>query len=169
MATPSAQGLYHGLILQSDPINFGTQTFENQASLQDLVFKNATLANCTDVACLKGVDVAQILSVQDVVNSAAPFNVTGVPLGEVFRPQFNTSTVTVDPVSALFNNPTSLALNVSSVPLLLTYTRNEVRRGLKKGAVLTRAERLPHRQLYRRPAGGQCVHLQPDNQQAARY
>lgn len=91
-----------------------------------MVFKNATFANCTDFACFKGVDVAQLLSVQDVVTAAAPFNVTGVPLGESFRPQFNTTTVPIDPVNALFNNPSSLALNLSSVPLMITYTRNEV-------------------------------------------
>lgn len=124
MATPSAQGLYHGLILQSDPINFGTQTFENAAGLRDLVYKNETL-NCSDYECLKNMDVARLIPVQDHVNSIAPFNVTGVPVGEVYRPQFNTTTVTVDPIYALFNNPSNLAVNFSSVPMMLTYTRNE--------------------------------------------
>jgi carboxylesterase type B len=63
--------------------------------------------------------------VQNEVNSVAPFNVTGVPMGEVFRPQFNTTTLPVDPVSAIFNSPGNLAANVSALPVMLTYTRNE--------------------------------------------
>lgn len=124
LAVPAAKDLFHGAILQSDPINYGTQTFENAAALRELVYGNATLANCTG-ECLKNVSLATLLAVQDEVNSAAPFNVTGVPLGEVFRPQFNTTTLPVDPVSALFNDPSSLAANVSSLPVLMTYTRNE--------------------------------------------
>ncbi|CAK9781589.1 alpha/beta-hydrolase [Cutaneotrichosporon oleaginosum] len=124
LGVPAAKGLFRGLILQSDPINYGTQTFENAANLRKLVYGNATLANCTG-ECLKNVSLATLLSVQEEVEASAPFNITGVPLGEVFRPQFNTSTLPVDPTTALFNSPANLAANVSALPVMLTYTRNE--------------------------------------------
>ncbi|BEJ16038.1 hypothetical protein CspHIS471_0506430 [Cutaneotrichosporon sp. HIS471] len=124
LAVPAAKGLFHGAILQSDPFNFGTQTFENAAALRQSVYGNVTLANCTG-ECLKNVSLQALLSVQDQVSESAPFSIPGVPMGEVYRPQFNTTTLPVDPVSAIFYNPSSIAANISTLPVLLSYTRNE--------------------------------------------
>ncbi|GMK55331.1 hypothetical protein CspeluHIS016_0203870 [Cutaneotrichosporon spelunceum] len=124
LAVPAAKGLFHSAILQSDPLNFGSQTFENAADLREHVYGNATLANCTG-ECLKNVDLHSLLSVQDEVGAVAPFTIHGVPMGEVYRPQFNTTTLPSDPVSAIFNSPSTLAANISALPVLLSYTRNE--------------------------------------------
>lgn len=46
-----------------------------------MFYGNTTIANCTDFDCFKKVPVDTILDIQEVVNSKAPGNITGVPLG----------------------------------------------------------------------------------------
>lgn len=105
--------------------NFGTQSAESQAGLQTMIYNGTQLSNCTTLDCLKSAPVATLLAAQSYAESKAPNNVTGVPIGESFRPQYNTETLPVDPINSLFNNKSSLEIDVASVPIMLTSNRNE--------------------------------------------
>lgn len=90
-----------------------------------MVFGNESISNCTDFACFQKLPFTSILTVQQWVNSKAPTNLTGIPLGEVFRPQASTETIPNDPANLLLHNPSSLSVDIANVPLLITTTKNE--------------------------------------------
>lgn len=123
---PAAQGLFHGMIIQSDPMNFGTQSAADEAGLQNLAFTNATLTgNCTTFECFQNISITDMMTIETYVISKAFANVTGVPIGETFRPQYYTESLPHDPFNSLFNNASNLAINLTTVPIMITSIKNE--------------------------------------------
>ncbi|WOO83316.1 Para-nitrobenzyl esterase [Vanrija pseudolonga] len=125
--TPSAQGLFHGVVLQSDPLNYGLQSRQNQLDMQNYFYNspNGSFPHCADMGCYAKVPLDTLIAWQAYVNNTAPFMIPGVAFGLVFRPQYGTQTIPHDPTNALWSgNASRLSLD-PAIPVLATTVKNE--------------------------------------------
>ncbi|KAL1405738.1 hypothetical protein Q8F55_007408 [Vanrija albida] len=109
-------------------MNYGAQSRQNQLDLQDYFYRNANTSlfpHCADMACYNNISLPTLLAWQSYVNNTAPFLLSGVAFGEVYRPQYGTQTIPHDPTNALWaGNLSRLAIN-TSIPVLATTLKNE--------------------------------------------
>ncbi|KAK4690037.1 hypothetical protein P7C73_g12, partial [Tremellales sp. Uapishka_1] len=122
---PASSGLFRAAILQSDPMSYGFAPSSTTSTLQAGFYASTQLANCTTLACLQSVPVADIISAQDDFTSTAFYVYEGLPLPETIRPTYGTATLPSDPTSLLYSSPSTLTHPPSTLPLLLSTTANE--------------------------------------------
>ena len=104
--------------------------------LREAFYSTDALALCSTLSCLRKLKVEAIIEAQTELVQYAPYSIEGIPLAEgersgptslivVIRPTYDTTTIPYDPTPQLFNNPNSLYLPPSNVPLLITTTLHE--------------------------------------------
>lgn len=125
LATPTATSLFTKVILQSDPLNYGMSPMRITGELQGEYYAMGALASCSDMTCFKAVSVADLLSAEVTLLTSAPDPSNGVPISPVIRPSYGTSSLPNDPTSSLYYNVGALTITPSSVPMLITNTKDE--------------------------------------------
>lgn len=121
LGVPEAAGLFQRIILQSGPMNVGTQSAAQTSALQKLFYED--ILHCHDKRCAQNKSAAQLMTAtaNDLVNMAP--NIEGVPYAAFVRPVFGTPTLPQDPSNVLMNNPAQLAVKPQQV--LVTTVLND--------------------------------------------
>lgn len=121
LGVPEAAGLFQRIILQSGPMNVGTQSAAQTSALQKLFYED--ILHCHDKRCAQNKSAAQLMTAtaNDLVNMAP--NIEGVPYAAFVRPVFGTPTLPKDPSNVLMNNPAQLAVKPQQV--LVTTVLND--------------------------------------------
>ncbi|SPO30473.1 related to para-nitrobenzyl esterase [Ustilago trichophora] len=81
--SPTATSLFHRAILHSDPSNFGTQTKKTSGEISDYALSQT---GCSDLACLRGMDVGDVLRASSATVAAGQGIDGSVAAAEVWRP-----------------------------------------------------------------------------------
>lgn len=119
-AAPSASGLFHRMILQSDPAAFSLSTTAQYESVRNQVY---------DYEGLKGKSLFELKQLPASIFVGAIWQLQGqyaLPYASnTLNPVFGTSTIPKEPTKALTSSPSQLAIKPAEVPLLVTSMRDE--------------------------------------------
>ncbi|WVN90729.1 uncharacterized protein L203_105971 [Cryptococcus depauperatus CBS 7841] len=125
LGVPKATGLFRGAILHSDPMTYGFASQNITEQIQAAFFSKKPWSNCSTLDCMKAISLPTLITAQDTLFNTVIYDIGGIPASQPVRPTFHTDTLPQDPTDQLFNNPSSLTYPPSSIPLLLTTTKNE--------------------------------------------
>ncbi|WVF65861.1 hypothetical protein IAT40_000598 [Kwoniella sp. CBS 6097] len=125
LGAPSAKGFFRGAIIQSDPMSYGFASPDITAQLRKAFYSQDQLSQCDSLRCLQQIPMATIVAAQNNLVASAPLTIQGLPLTMPIRPSYNNPTLTSDPTVDLFNIPSSLSNDPSSIALLLSTVSNE--------------------------------------------
>lgn len=116
-----AAGLFQRLILQSGPLNVGTQSAAQTTALQKLFYQD--VLGCRDARCAQSKTAAQLMTATAGQLVSRGPTIQGVPYASIVRPVFGTATLPKDPSVILTQNPGQLPVKPQQV--LVTTTLNE--------------------------------------------
>lgn len=119
LGVPEAVGLFQRLILQSGPLNVGTQTPAQTAFLQKEFYDE--LLGCKDAKCALRKSAAELMGPTGML--ATMSGIEGIPWSTVLRPQSGSRTLPEDPSVLMMTNPSRLVVKPAQV--LITTTLNE--------------------------------------------
>lgn len=122
-----AVGKFSSMILQSDPLSYGFASTATTNSLATLLASQPALSGSTltTFANWQALDVNTLLAAQNTLVNTASATIAGLPITGAIRPTWGGTTLPSDPTRLLISNPSALAISPSSVPLLITNTKNE--------------------------------------------
>lgn len=118
---PEAAGLFQRLILQSGPLNVGTQSAAQTTALQKVFYQD--ILGCRDARCAQSKTAAQLMTATAGQLVSRGPTIQGVPYASIVRPVFGTRTLPKDPSVILTQNPGQLPVKPQQV--LVTTTLNE--------------------------------------------
>ncbi|BEI93817.1 uncharacterized protein CcaverHIS019_0602760 [Cutaneotrichosporon cavernicola] len=125
LVAPGTQGLFQRMILQSDPFAYGMAPMAETNNFRGRIFSHPALGGVTGFADLQAASLENVMSAARAVFSEARVQVPDAPIGQPFRPTYDTPTIPKEPTAEIFNNAGGLSVSPANVPLLITSTADD--------------------------------------------
>lgn len=123
-AAPSASGLFHRAMLQSDASGASLSKADKFKQVRDTVY-GYDIFSGKNFDALKSLDVSVIVSAIRTRLSTLRYNGYLDSPDEFLHPVFGTSTIPHEPTGALVSSKGQLAVDPKNMPLLLSSTKDE--------------------------------------------
>lgn len=121
---PSASGLFHRSMLQSDPNGAGLSKVAKYQAIRNEVYSSDSL-NGKSYTELKTADVSIFLSASNAHMGSLRWDGWMDAPEEFLNPVYGTASIPSDPVAALVSGKGQLAVNPQNMPLFLSSTKDE--------------------------------------------
>lgn len=121
---PSAAGLFHRSMLQSDPSGQGLSTVSQYQAVRNKVYGYASLKD-KSLAELKSANPSVFEEAINTLLSSLPYDAWLDSPNLSINPVYGTASLPSDPTAALVSNKGQLAVNPSNMPLFVSTTKDE--------------------------------------------